>query len=195
MKLDERPVIPLEPEAMRRKVSDLIRILNQTVNAMQAGGPGATYTATTAPPTLGSYAAGTVVLNSSPTELGIAPNTYVVYGWICTASGSPGTWEAMNVPSGVFGGSGASWGEAEIDFGAQPVYSAEFTITDAGITATSKVTVLPSGKPATGRTADDWAWDGATFAANPGTGSATCYAVFTPGPIVGKRKIQYTIGA
>lgn len=88
---------------MRRKVSDLIRILNQTVNAMQAGGPGATYTATTAPPTLGSYAAGTVVLNSSPTELGTAPDTYVVYGWICTASGSPGTWEAMNVPTAVFG--------------------------------------------------------------------------------------------
>lgn len=116
MKLDERPVIPLQPEQMQRKVTDLIRLLNQTVNAMQAGGPGATYTATTAPPSLGSYAAGTVVLNSSPTELGSAPNTYVVYGWICTASGTPGTWEAMNVPSDVFGGGGGSGisGEATV---------------------------------------------------------------------------------
>lgn len=90
---------------------------------------------------------------------------------------------------------GGSWTEAEIDFGSDPVYEASFTITDAGISSTSKVQVLPCGKAATGRTADDWQWDGASFAANPGTGSATCYAVFTPGPIVGKRKIQYSVGA
>lgn len=191
MKLDERPVIPIDPEQMRRKVSDLIRRLNQTVNALQEGSLSVNYTASpTIPTTVG--APGDFVRNTAPTELGVAPNTYVVYGWIYTDAG---VWEAMNVPSAVFGGAGASWGEVEIDFGSQPVYSAEFTITDAGIEATSKVTVLPSGKPATGRTADDWAWDGATFAANPGTGSATCYAVFTPGPIVGKRKVQYTIGA
>jgi hypothetical protein len=91
--------------------------------------------------------------------------------------------------------SGATWTETEIDFGALPVYSASFTIADGGISAISKVQVLPCGKAATGRTADDWEWDGATFAANPGAGSATCYAVFTPGPIVGRRKIQYSIGA
>jgi hypothetical protein len=98
--------------------------------------------------------------------------------------------DALSTSSG-----GASWTEAEIDFGAAPVYSASFTITDAAITSTSKVQVLPCGKAATGRTADDWAWDGATMAANPGTGSATCYAVFVPGPVVGKRKIQYSVGA
>ncbi len=90
---------------------------------------------------------------------------------------------------------GGSWTETEIDFGSDPVYEATFTITDAGISGTSKIQVLPCGKAATGRTADDWQWDGATFAANPGTGSATCYAVFTPGPIVGRRKIQYSVGA
>jgi hypothetical protein len=82
-----------------------------------------------------------------------------------------------------------------VDFGSSPVYTATFTITDASITSLSKVQVLPCGKAATGRTADDWLWDGATFAANPGSGSATCYAVFTPGPIVGRRKVQYSIGA
>jgi hypothetical protein len=91
--------------------------------------------------------------------------------------------------------SGATWTEAEIDFGSKPLYEARFTITDAGIGATSKVQVLPCGKAATGRTADDWQWDGATFAALPAAGSATCYAVFTPGPIVGKRKVQYSVGA
>ncbi len=94
----------------------------------------------------------------------------------------------------TIGGGGGSWTEAEIDFGSDPVYEASFTITDAGISGTSKVQVLPCGKEATGRTADDWHWDGATFAANPGTGSATCFAVFTPGPIVGRRKIQYSVG-
>lgn len=96
--------------------------------------------------------------------------------------------------SGTSTGS-ASWTEAEVDFGSAPVYTASFTITDAAISATSKVQVLPCGKAATGRTADDWAWDGATFAALPASGSATCYAVFSPGPIVGRRKVQYSIGA
>jgi hypothetical protein len=90
---------------------------------------------------------------------------------------------------------GATWTEVDIDFGASPVYAATFTITDAAIAAASKVQVLPCGKAATGRTADDWAWDGASFAALPGVGAATCYAHFLPGPIVGKRKVQYSVGA
>lgn len=94
------------------------------------------------------------------------------------------------------GGGGASWTEAEIDFGSAPVYEASFTITDAAITSSAvKMQVLPCGKAATGRTADDWQWDGATFAANPGAGSATVYAQFMPGPIVGRRKVQYSVGA
>lgn len=95
----------------------------------------------------------------------------------------------------ISAGGGASWTEIEVDFGATPVYSASFTITDAAISAASKVQVLPCGKAATGRTADDWAWDGAVFAALPGSGSATCYAHFLPGPVVGLRKIQYSVGA
>lgn len=101
-----------------------------------------------------------------------------------------GAWAA---PGG--GGGGASWTELEVDFGSTPVYSTSFTITDAAITSSSvKIQVLPCGKAATGRTADDWQWDTAQFAADPDTGSATCYAVFSPGPIVGKRNIQYSIG-
>jgi len=94
------------------------------------------------------------------------------------------------------GGGGSSvWTEMDVDFGTKPVYDAQFTITDAGISASSKVMVLPSGKAATGRTADDWQWDGAVFAANPASGSATCYATFLPGPIVGFRKLQYQVAA
>lgn len=95
-------------------------------------------------------------------------------------------------PSG--GGGGGSWTEVEIDFGSVPVYEATFTITDAAITSGAvKMAIIPCGKAATGRTADDWQWDGGTFAANPGAGSAACYAAFFPGPVVGKRKLQYQV--
>ena len=98
-------------------------------------------------------------------------------------------------PAAIGGGGAASWTEVEIDFGSTPVYDATFTITDAAITSsTVKMALVPCGKAATGRTADDWQWDGGTVVANPGTGSARCYATFTPGPIVGRRKLQYQIG-
>ena len=96
-------------------------------------------------------------------------------------------------PAGT-GGGGGSWTEVEVDFGSVPVYEATFTITDAAITSSAvKMAIIPCGKAATGRTADDWQWDGGTFAANPGAGSAECYAAFFPGPIVGKRKLQYQV--
>ena len=113
----------------------------------------------------------------------------------------PKTAGAWGSPTSLVGptgaaGAGMTWTEAEIDFGSTPVYDATFTITDAAITSSAKkVIVNPCGKAATGRTADDWQWDGAVFAANPGTGSATVYATFSPGPIVGKRKIQYSVVA
>ena len=91
-------------------------------------------------------------------------------------------------------GGSSTWTEVEIDFGTTPVYDKTFTITDAAITSSAvKMILVPSGKAATGRTADDWQWDGGTFAANPGTGSATCYANFSPGPIVGRRKLLYQV--
>lgn len=104
------------------------------------------------------------------------------------------TFSAGTLSASGGGGGSATWTEVEIDFGNTPIYDAIFTITDASISSTSKVVISPSGKPATGRTADDWQWDGATLSANPGTGTATCYAIFSPGPIVGRRKLQYQIG-
>lgn len=97
------------------------------------------------------------------------------------------TWQAAS--------GGATWTEAEVDFGETPQYEASFTVTDATVAGTSKITVIPCGKAATGRTADDWQWDGIVFAANPGTGSFTLYATAHPGPVVGKRKIQYQVAA
>ena len=43
----------------------------------------------TAAPSTGTWARGNIVYNSAPDSLG-------VLGWICTASGSPGTWQPMS---------------------------------------------------------------------------------------------------
>lgn len=87
----------------------------------------------------------------------------------------------------------ASWTETEVDFGSTPKQSAQFTVTDAAIGATSKVAVLASGKAATGRAAGDDLWDTITYSAKPAAGSMTVYAYAVPGPVVGKRKIQYQV--
>jgi hypothetical protein len=83
--------------------------------------------------------------------------------------------------------------ETEIDFGNAPAWSAEFTVSAATCTVNSKVTVAPSGNVATGRVGNDWVWDSLLLAATPGAGSFVVSAVAFPGPVMGKRKIIYTI--
>jgi len=96
---------------------------------------------------------------------------------------------ALDAVAAVVGSYGDS---VEHDFGTTPVYDASFTITDASISASSVILVTPGGA-ATGRTADDWQWDGATVGVDPGAGTATCYVTFHPGPIVGPRSFNYTV--
>ena len=91
-------------------------------------------------------------------------------------------------------GAGVSWTEIEVDFGSTtPQYDSLFTITDAAVTATSKIQILESGKPATGRVAGDAQWDSIFASALPGTGNFQLYAMAHPGPVLGKRKLQYTV--
>jgi hypothetical protein len=87
----------------------------------------------------------------------------------------------------------AAYNEVEVDLGAIPKRAHRFTVTNTNIGATSKIQVLPCGRPATGRGSDDWEWDGATFAALPAAGSALVWAHFS-GLVRGKRTIQYAIG-
>ena len=46
----------------------------------------------TGPPLGGSWQAGDEVRNSAPAELGTALSKYVIRGWQCVVSGTPGTW-------------------------------------------------------------------------------------------------------
>jgi len=92
------------------------------------------------------------------------------------------------------GGAGSSWTETEVDFGAGAnIWDKNFTITDAGVTAASKVIIVPSGNTATGRAAGDTQWDNVTYSAVAGNGSFTVYAISATGPITGKRKVYYNI--
>jgi hypothetical protein len=62
------------------------------VNAISEGRIAGFYSATTSVPTSGTYAQGDFVRNSTPSEAGTAGSKYVVFGWLCTVSGTPGTW-------------------------------------------------------------------------------------------------------
>jgi hypothetical protein len=88
----------------------------------------------------------------------------------------------------------ASWTAVEVDFGSEPVWDKTFTITDAGVTALSDVAVVPSGRIATGRVGNDAAWDNLLLAATPAAGSFELTALAVPGPVVGRRIVQYQIG-
>lgn len=94
---------------------------------------------------------------------------------------------------GVTGGS-AAWTEYEIDFGSAGVYDATFTVIDASVSATTEVAVVQSGVAATDRGAGDALWDSIAYAAVPAAGQFTLYAMATPGPVAGKRKILYQVG-
>ena len=72
--------------------TSILREVETQVNLLSETKIAATHNATTDSPTTGDHNIGDFVKNSSPTVLGTTPNRYVVYGWICTAAGTPGTW-------------------------------------------------------------------------------------------------------
>lgn len=88
MKLTTNPTLAnVSPDLMR-----LIGRTNQQVNAITEGQAAAVHNASTAAPTTGTWAIGDTVKNSAPAEAGSAGSKYVITHWICTASGTPGTW-------------------------------------------------------------------------------------------------------
>lgn len=101
------------------------------------------------------------------------------------------------VTSGIAGADGAdgllSLNETEIDFGASPSWPKAFTISHTGVTTTSKIVALQSGKAATGREADENEMDKLIFACNPGTDSFTLYATPLRGRVGGKYKVNYFV--
>jgi len=96
MRLPINPKLPTEDVSLLRLLSE---IANQ-VNGISEGRMAVNHSALTAAPTTGSYAQGDRIENSTPTEAGSAPNKYVVTGFLCVASGTPGTWVGTRVLTG-----------------------------------------------------------------------------------------------
>ena len=76
------------------QVQTLLREAENQLNALAEGRVAATYNAHTAAPTgtAQSYSQGDFIRNSEPSELGTAGSMYVIFGFLCVAGGSPGTW-------------------------------------------------------------------------------------------------------
>lgn len=82
---------------------ELRRILREyasQLNGLSEGKLAATYNAQTAAPTTGTYAQGDFIRNSAPTEAGSAGSKFVVFGYVCVSSGTPGTWREVRVLTG-----------------------------------------------------------------------------------------------
>lgn len=72
----------------------------QQVNALSEGRMVASYNALPAVPTTGQFNQGDFIRNSAPTELGSAASMYVIFGWLCTVGGTPGTFVQMRFLTG-----------------------------------------------------------------------------------------------
>jgi len=95
MKLPEDPRLPAFAGAtgydrqLYTRLYELFRSIARQVNGTAEGRIVAYYNAATAPPTTGQHAQGDFIRNLEPTDLG----GYMVIGWLCVASGEPGTWK------------------------------------------------------------------------------------------------------
>lgn len=95
MKLNITPRASVDAEVAR-----WYREIARQVNSLSEGSISAAYNATTAAPTTGNWARGDQLRNSAPVEAGSASSKYVITGFICTASGTPGTWLALRSLTG-----------------------------------------------------------------------------------------------
>lgn len=113
-------------------------------------------------------------------------------GWsVCNAAGARQT---VGTP-GANGANGANGSlavtEVEIDFTATPMREKSFTITDSGISPSSKIIVNQSGAAATGQDADENEMTILAMNAVPGTGQFTLNTICLTGHAGGKFKINY----
>jgi hypothetical protein len=81
-------------------LTSILRQVTDQLNLLTEGFVQAVTNAGTAAPTTGSYKQGDVIRHSAPSEAGAGGSKYVVIGFVCTASGTPGTWKEMRVLTG-----------------------------------------------------------------------------------------------
>jgi len=82
------------------RIEELFQQIVEQVSLLSEGKQASYYQARTSAPTTGSWARGDWVKNSAPTESGGAGSRYMIFGWLCVTSGTPGTWREMRVLTG-----------------------------------------------------------------------------------------------
>jgi hypothetical protein len=92
MRLQEKPLLPLDSSRLNVALDALFFQIATKVNGLADGRLAVIDNARTAVPTTGTWAQGDFVRNSTPTEQGAAASKYVIYGWLCSVGGTPGTW-------------------------------------------------------------------------------------------------------
>lgn len=100
MRLEENPALPSEGAALNFTLKRLFLSISAKVNALADGRLTAIDNARTAAPTTGTWAIGDFVRNSAPAEAGAVGSKYIVFGWLCTVGGTPGTWLPFRVLTG-----------------------------------------------------------------------------------------------
>lgn len=102
MKLPIDPRLPQNPTilTLTQRLTELFRLVANQVNGLSEGSVAASYQALVSAPTTGAYQWGDFVRNKEPIEQGTAGSKYIVLGWTCTSSGTPGTWVAARALTG-----------------------------------------------------------------------------------------------
>lgn len=120
---------------LNRVLYQEIEDISRQVNGITEGRIFADHSAVTAKPTTGTFYKGDTLRNSAPSELGTNIPKYVILGWVCVASGTPGTWVEVRAKTGA--GTDVTKrlaNSAAIDFGsiaAGAVATADIAITGA----------------------------------------------------------------
>lgn len=96
-----------------------------------------------------------------------------------------GTWTAPTTSVSIT--------KVELDFGATPVDSIQFTVVDAAVSTSSKIIIVQSGEAATGRDADENEMDPIHVSAKPETGQFKVLAHSLKGRVTGKFKFNYQV--
>lgn len=99
---------------------------------------------------------------------------------------------ASGVSAFYVGGGGLTSVDVTVDFGSTPVYSKDFSITDAAATTSSIVWVTTSGKSPAGGYADELEMDPIIVNGRVEVnGTVIIKVISTRGRLRGKRRLQY----
>lgn len=88
------------PQRLISSLTEWARNVVNNHNSLARGEITAVYSSTAAP-TTGTHNIGDFVRNSAPSVAGGGGSQYVVLGWVCTVSGTPGTWVACRTLTGT----------------------------------------------------------------------------------------------